>query len=410
MRPEIREGLARWRFRPRLQARRHAPHVTMAMRFGEGAQVSVRWLAAVLATGVAMTVPLALPAVATTSAAGPAGSDGQVARPLVAGHRGASSQRPEHTVAAYRLALRMHADSIETDVVATRDGVLVARHGNELSTTTDVEDHPEFTGRRRTKTVNGESVTGWFAEDFTLSALRTLRAEERYPELRPRSAAYDGRYRVPTLDRVLRLLQRFNAATGSSAGLLVEIKNSTYYRSIGLPLEGRVVSTLSRYGMNNASAGVQIQSMEVRNLRRLATVTSVPLMQVLKPSGTPYDQMDRGRSYADLTTPSGLTFVASYADSVVAHKDLVIPRTPTGHLDKPTALTPEAHTRGLEVFAYAFRPENTFLPADYASGADPGAPGDLYGEQMQYLRAGVDGLLTDSPAVAVATRDAYLSE
>ncbi|HEV3495709.1 MAG TPA: glycerophosphodiester phosphodiesterase family protein, partial [Actinomycetes bacterium] len=215
--------------------------------------------------------------------------------PLVIGHRGASGYRPEHTLASYRLAIGMGADFIEPDLVSTKDHVLVARHENEISATTDVADHPEFADRRTTKTIDGVPLTGWFTEDFTLAELRTLRAKERIPDLRPDNTAFDGLYQVPTFQEVIDLAKR------AGVGIYPETKHPSYFCSVGLPLEEPLVRALRGHGLDRPNAQVYVQSFEVANLRRLDTMLRVPLVQLVARTGTPYDLRAVGdpRTYAD---------------------------------------------------------------------------------------------------------------
>ena len=322
----------------------------------------------------------------------------------VIGHRGASGYRPEHTLASYELAIRQCADYIEPDVVATKDGVLVARHENEISGTTDVALRPELADRRTTKVIDGRSVTGWFTEDLTLAELRSLRAVERLPQLRPGSAAFDGRYEVPMLDEVLDLARRSVSCAGRQVGVYPETKHPTYFASIGLPLEGRLLSALRAAGLDRPDAPVVVQSFETGNLRWLARRTQVPLVQLVDCSGAPYDLVAAGdpRTYADLVTRTGLREVARYADGVGLCKDRVIPRTPDGRLARPTSVVRDAHREHLTVHAWTFRRENTFLPTDLRRGDDPAGTGDLAAEVRAFVGAGVDGLFSDNPDVAVA--------
>lgn len=328
-------------------------------------------------------------------------------QPLVIGHRGASGYRPEHTLAAYELAARMGADYIEPDLVATKDGVLVARHENEISGTTDVAERPEFADRKTTKTIDGVEVTGWFTEDFTLAELKTLRAKERLPELRPDNTRYDGRYEVPTFQEVIDLTQRLSRELGRDIGIYPETKHPSYFSSIGLPLEPPLVRTLTRNGLNRANAKVFVQSFEVSNLKALDKVLRVPLVQLVWTDGQPYDFTEAGdeRTYADMVTPEGLAEIATYADGVGPEKTMVIGWDDDGSLGAPTDLVPDAHDAGLVVHPYTFRAENTFLPSDYRSSDDPAEHGDLTGELRAYYDLGVDGVFTDFPDVGVAARD-----
>ncbi len=283
------------------------------------------------------------------------------AYPIVVGHRGASGYRPEHTLESYRLAIALGADYIEPDVVSTKDGVLVARHENEISGTTDVSTRPEFAGRRFTKTIDGTALTGWFTEDFTLAELKTLRAKERIPELRQENTLYDGRFPIPTLQEVVELAKTEGKRVGRPIGLYIETKHPSYFDSIGLSLEEPLLATLKRAGLDRLTAPVFLQSFEVGNLRELNTLTKLPLVQLLAgDSGRPADQP--GITYDSLSTAAGLREIAIYADGVGPDKNRVIPRTPDGKLGAPTSLVADAHAVGLLVHPYTFRNENVFLP------------------------------------------------
>ncbi|PFG42544.1 glycerophosphoryl diester phosphodiesterase [Isoptericola jiangsuensis] len=320
----------------------------------------------------------------------------------VVGHRGASGDRPEHTLASYEQAILQCADYIEPDVVATKDGVLVARHENEIGGTTDVADRPEFADRRTTKQIDGRAVTGWFTEDFTLAELRTLRAVERLPQLRPASAAFDGLYQVPTLDEVMDLARRSVTCDGDQVGVYPETKHPTYFDSVGLSLEEPLVAALQANGLDSRRAPVILQSFETGNLRELDRMTHVRIAQLVSASGAPYDLEAAGSpvTYADLLTARGLRDVARYADGLGAVKDVLVPRRADGTLGTPTSVVRDAHRAGLDVHAWTFRAENTFLPADLRTSADPAAHGDLAAEIEVFLDAGVDGIFTDQPAVA----------
>lgn len=322
-------------------------------------------------------------------------------------HRGASGYRPEHTLAAYALAIKMGADYIEPDLVSTKDGVLVARHENEISGTTDVADHPEFAQRKTTKTIDGKPISGWFTEDFTLQELKTLRAKERLPAVRPGNTRYDGRYDIPTFDEVLALATSESRKRGRTIGVAPETKHPTYFQSIGLPLEKPLVRSLTRAGLNRKHAKVVIQSFETSNLRSLARQTRVPLVQLTSASGAPYDLVAAGdpRTYADIMTPAGLRDVATYADWLGPEKNSIIPRDAQGFLKTPTPVVKDAHRAGLKVVAYTFRDENQFLPADFRDGTDPNAKGDIFGELNAFFATGLDGIFADYPDSADAARD-----
>ena len=324
--------------------------------------------------------------------------------PLVIAHRGASGYRPEHTLESYRLAIRMGADYIEPDLVSTGDGVLVARHENEISGTTDVAAHPEFAARRTTKTVDGVSVTGWFTEDFTLRELRTLRAKERLPSVRPQNTIFDRRYEIPTFQEIIDLVVTEERRLGRPIGIYPETKHPTYFASIGLALEEPLVSTLYRNELGEATSAVLIQSFETANLRKIRTMTDVRLIQLLDSVGHPFD--DDRLAYRDLATPAGLASIAEYAYGIGADKDLIVPRTAAGRLMAANSLVNDAHRAGLVVHAWTFRAENQFLPLDFHLGPDPNQRGDGISEYELFLRLGVDGIFTDHPDTAVAAVNA----
>jgi glycerophosphoryl diester phosphodiesterase len=356
---------------------------------------------------------------------GVVGRDSQRAherKPIVIGHRGASGYVPEHTLVAYFIAIQMGADYIEPDLVMTRDGVLVARHENEIGGTTDVADRPEFARRRTTKTIDGAAVAGWFTEDFTLAELKTLRAKERIPQIRPSNTRFDGMFEVPTLQEVLGLVQRLNSERRREAkgkerkrfkpvGVYPETKHPTYFAGIGLAMEEPLVRILHRHGYRGRHASALIQSFEVGNLKRLARMTDLPLVQLLNDVGRPYDFTVSGdpRTYSDLAKPAGLADIARYAAGVGVNKNLMIPRAPMGFLGAPTALVADAHARGLVVHGWTFRAENTFLPTDFQSGADPIAFGDLVGEAKRFLELGMDGFFTDQSDIGVRARDEFVA-
>ncbi|HEU0043157.1 glycerophosphodiester phosphodiesterase [Sphingomonas sp.] len=315
-------------------------------------------------------------------------------RPIVIAHRGASGERPEHTLAAYDLAIDQGADFIEPDLVPTKDDVLVARHENEIGGTTDVAAHPEFAARRATRTIDGEQVTGWFTEDFTLAELKTLRARERLPRLRPGNIAHDGHYEIPTLAEIIALAKRRSAETGRTIGIYPETKHPTYFAGIGHPTDARLVAELHAAGWDSAAAPVFIQSFEVDNLRRLGTITHIRLIQLLAGSGAPADGAQP--SYAAMTTPDGLKAVARYAHGIGPDKAMLW----TGNT--PSALAADAHRAGLKVHPWTYRAEEPFLPAPYKGRA--GRAG-VRAEIRAALDQKIDGFFTDFPVDGVQVRD-----
>ena len=304
----------------------------------------------------------------------------RAAKPLVIAHRGASGYVPEHTLAAYRLAIEQGADFIEPDLVISKDGVLVVRHENEISGTTDVAEHPEFASRRATKLIDGRAVPGWFAEDFTLAELKTLRARERLPKLRVANTRFDGQFEIPTFEEVLELAAR----APRTVGVYPETKHPAYFESIGLPLEEPLVKALDRRGWRSKDAPVYLQSFEARSLRKLRGMTGLRLVQLLEDKA-PYD----------------LAAIASYADAAGPNKNLLIPRRPDGTLGEATGFVREAHRLGLAVHAWTFRAENSFLPKDLRVGEEPARAGDLEGELARFLALGLDGFFTDQPDIGV---------
>jgi glycerophosphoryl diester phosphodiesterase len=283
--------------------------------------------------------------------------------PIVIAHRGASAHRPEHTLAAYELAIQLGADFIEPDVVSTRDGHLVARHENDISGTTDVAQRPELADRRTVKEVDGRRKEGWFTEDLTLEELRTLRACERLPELR--GTAYDGRFAIPTLDEVVAL------AAHAGVGVYPETKHPSYFAGLGLALEPPLLEALEGF-----AGPVFIQSFEAGNLRALRGLTGHPLVRLT------------------VGAAPDVAEIAGYADAIGPHKDQLIPRADDGRLGEPTSLVDDAHSAGLLVHPWTFRPEAEFLPA--------GLDGDA--ELDRFLALGVDGVFADDPGAAVAAR------
>lgn len=312
------------------------------------------------------------------------------APPLIIAHRGASGYRPEHTLASYGLAIEMGADFVEPDVVMTRDRVLVARHENEIGGTTDVS--AKFAERRRTKVIDGDTITGWFTEDFTLAELKTLRARERLPQ---RSHAHDGQFEVPTLDEVLAFVRARERETGRAIGVYPETKHPTYFRSIGLPLEDSLLAVLARHGFRGRSDAVFIQSFEVGNLQALRARTTIRLVQLINHDGVPPDIAAVGgaRSYRAMIQPAGLREIARYADAIGAHKWLVLPREAAGDTSRATSLVRDAHAAGLRVHVWTMRSDTPDLPSGFR--------GDASAEWRAFRDVGVDGMFGDFPDVGV---------
>jgi glycerophosphoryl diester phosphodiesterase len=318
------------------------------------------------------------------------------APPIIIAHRGASADRPEHTIASYSVAIDQGADFIEPDLVPTKDHQLVARHENEISGTTDVADHPEFASRRATKTIDGQSVTGWFIEDFTLAELKTLFARERLPMLRPANMAFNDKERIPTLDEIIALAKSASQRTGRTIGIYPETKHPSYFRALGLPIEPVLLAALTRAGWIGAKSPVFIQSFEAGNLQALHNETKIRLIQLIdkdtSADGVPYDSM---------LTPAGLKAIAAYATGIGPNRDRIIPRDAAGTLGRPTSLVTDAHAAGLQVHPWTFRPENYFLAAPFRSNQNPIERGDAAGEIRLYLETGIDGVFSDLPAAAV---------
>jgi len=343
--------------------------------------------------------------------------------PIVIGHRGASGYVPEHTLASYFLAMQHGVDFIEPDLVMTKDGVLIARHENEIGGTTDVAAHPEFAARRTRRLIDGMQVAGWFTEDFTLEELKTLRARERIPEVRPANARFDGQFEIPTLEEILTLVQgveatraqravQLGAAAPARIGVYPETKHPSYFAARGLAMEAPLVATLARFGYQGRAAPVWLQSFEVGNLIALSRMTELGRVQLIEESGAPYDFVLAGdpRTYADLLSPAGLAGIAGYAHAIGPSKNLIIARRADDTLGAPTPLVGQAHAHGLMLHPWTFRAENRFLPREFRSGEAPAQHGDLIGEIVTFLAAGIDGFFTDQPDLGVAARAAFLAQ
>lgn len=322
--------------------------------------------------------------------------------PIVIAHRGASGERPEHTRAAYELAIDQGADFIEPDLVMTRDGHLVVRHENEIGETTDVADHPDFAARRTTRDVDGVPITGWFTEDFTLAEMKTLRARERLPALRPASAAFDGQEPILTFDDVVTIARDASARTGRVIGVAPELKHPSHFAALGQPMEEAFVAALERHGLTGAEAPILIQCFEAGTLERLKARIDAPLLQLMQADGGPADRP--GATYAEMATPQGLAEIARYADAVGVQDLMVVPRDDAGRALEASPLTADAHAAGLKVAVWTLRAENVFLPAQYRIGDAPADHGDLTGWLKAIYALGVDAVFSDFPAAAVEAR------
>jgi glycerophosphoryl diester phosphodiesterase len=395
--------------------------------------------AALLAAGVC-SLAIAPAATAHHPPSGGHDDEGE-AEPLVIGHRGAPGYRPDHTLEGYKLAIDMGADYIEPDLVSTKDGVLIARHEPNITATTNVKSHPEFADRKRTGVnVDGGLEDGWFASDFTLKEIKTLRAVQPLPA--DRSTEFDGKFKIPTLDEVLALAKSEGRKRGRPVGVYPETKHPTYHKLLGLPLEGKLIDSLRRAGLNRRSAPVYIQSFEQSNLRQLDHMTSVKLVQLVDawdvaPDGSlvfastslrPYDWTVSGdpaltsRTYGFFATNAGLDEIAEYADVISPWKPYIVPTTGTdangdgtaedvtgdGKVDErdrklapPTSLVRRAHRRGLDVHTWTFRNEAYRLASDYK--------GDPLAEYKLFFALGVDGVFSDFTDTAVAAREAFFA-
>lgn len=372
-----------------------------------------KWLNTMVAgTGLSLTQlsQLSLAAAGVSTGQAPAAAD--AAQKTAPGrkvelfaHRGASALRPEHTLASYAKAIADGADFIEPDLVSTKDGVLVARHENFLNETTDVALRPEFAARRVTRTIDGITLNGWFTEDFTLAELKTLRAVERLPKVRPKNTQYDRMFQILTWDEIIDFAAANAATTGKVIGLIPELKHSTYFASIGLPLEDRFLASIAAHEYTQRCPLV-VQSFEVANLKYLRSVLgkrpNIRLMQLVE-RGRPADVVAAGGdlTFEKMCTPQGLKEMARYADIVAPPTRALIPLLADGRLGQPTALIADAHAAGLLVHTWTFRPENRFLAADFRNdqGEDARHDNGSVAEMRRYIEAGIDGFFSDDSAL-----------
>ena len=296
--------------------------------------------------------------------------------PLLIAHRGFPGLRHEHTRPSYDLAIDEGADYIEPDVVATRDGHLVVRHENEISGTTNVADHREFADRKTTKTIDDVVLTGWFTEDFTLAELKTLRTRERIPDIRPRNTGVPGK-QILTFDEVVAIAAEGTQRRGSTVGIYVETKHPSYFAGIGLDLNDLLIEALERNHLNTAEAPVIVQSFESGNLRDFDDRSPLFLVRLISPKQR--DELDH------------LDDIATFADAIGPHKDLVIARDKKGRLGAATGLVERSHAAGLDVHIWTMRDEPSFLPTDCTA----------IDEYVAFFDAGIDGFFTDWTSTAV---------
>ncbi len=312
-------------------------------------------------------------------------------RPLVIGHRGASGQRPEHTRASYELAIEQGADFIEPDLVMTKDKVLVARHENEISQTTDVAQ--KFPNRKRKKNIDGETVEGWFTEDFTFAEIKTLRARER---LNFRDQSYNGQFDILSFEEVLAIAQASSRRLNRPVGIYPELKHPSYFKGIGMDLGSAVIATLNRYGWNKKGMPVFIQSFELTSLKDIRHLTPLPLVFLVDElHKRPYDFQlaNDPRTYGELMRPEELKKLSATINGIGPWKQLIRPLDSTGAPEASTTLVADAHQSGLFVHAYTFRSDKEYLPPPYQ--------GDPTNEYLEFCRLGVDGFFTDFPAHAI---------
>ncbi|MBK0419716.1 glycerophosphodiester phosphodiesterase [Leucobacter sp. CSA1] len=332
------------------------------------------------------------------------------ARPLVIGHRGAPGYRPEHTASAYRLAFELGADAVEPDVVATRDGVLVVRHENEISGTTDVADRPEFADRRTRRVVDGTRISGWFAEDFTWEELAALRCRERLPELRPRNLAYERSEGILRLRDVLAIVDEESARLGRELGAVVEIKHARFFETRGQDLGALLLAELAAAGWDARPERLVIECFELGVLDRLrASGVAARLVFLTERVGAPADEPVAGapsRSFAWYRSDPGLDLLAERVDGISVAKGSLLRLNALGRATGTTDLVERAHGRGLEIYAWTLRPENRFLNLRFRTAPGGADWGDWRGEFGLLMGSGIDGAFLDHPDLGVEVRDA----
>lgn len=327
--------------------------------------------------------------------------------PLVIGHRGAPGYRPEHSRSSYDLALELGVDAVEPDIVATRDGVLVVRHENEISGTTNVADRPEFADRHTTKTVDGVKLTGWFTEDFTWDELSTLTTRERIPHIRPRSATFDDAQPMLRLIDVLELVRAASLAQGREIGVVLEVKHATYFSSIGLDLVPMILSELRATGWDRGDLPLVVESFESTVLHRLRDAgLGATYIYLLEAKGKPFDLIaergDDAPTYAATARPRGLDALVGQVDGISVDKRMILAPDRLGRATGPSPVVDDAHTRGLQVYTWTCRPENAFLVPEFRGKGGKPAFGDYEAEWDIIRRSGVDGVFVDHPDLGMA--------
>ena len=328
-------------------------------------------------------------------------------RPLVIGHRGAPGYRPEHSRSSYDLALAMGVDAVEPDIVVSQDGVLVVRHENEISGTTDVAERPEFADRRATKTIDGAELTGWFTEDFTWDELTTLRCRERLPELRPNSASFDDQQPVLRLRDVLDLVRAGSLEQGREIGVVLEIKHATYFERLGWDVAALVADELDAAGWARGELPLTIEAFESTVLRRLRERgIRGTYIYLLEAAGRPFDMVAAlGRAaptYKATVRPAGLDGLVGVVDGISVDKRVILAPDKLGRMTGPTSVIADAHARGLRVYTWTCRPENAFLVGQYRGRGGGAAFGDYEAEWAVIRDAGIDGVFVDHPDLGVA--------
>ncbi len=329
--------------------------------------------------------------------------------PLIIGHRGAPGYRPEHSAAAYRLAFELGADAVEPDIVVTSDGVLVVRHENEISGTTNVADHPEFAARRTSKVVDGKKHTGWFAEDFTWAELSTLRCRERLAKVRPDNREFNDTEPILRLRDVLAIVDDASRAAGEPKRVVVEIKHADFLLTQGHDIGALLLAELAATNWNQRPGQLIIESFELGVLESLSRArVQGTLVFLTERFGTPPDEPRPGRpsrSYGWYRSDEGLDFLAQRVDGISVAKANLIRVNALGRATGPTDLVTRAHARGLQVFTWTLRPENRYLNLRFQSSLRGAEWGDWQGEFALIVASGVDGIFVDHPDLGVAIRD-----